>query len=134
MAFWGYHLIIDASWCIKSQIRNKANIEAFARNLVKKIDMVPYGEPQVQHFGSGNKAGYTLVQLIETSNICAHFVEETNDVYLDVFSCKNFSTTDVEMVLRQHFSPQMVNKMFLTRQAPRHFVENGSNPNILQLK
>jgi len=24
--------------------------------------------------------------------------------------------------------------MFLTRQAPRHFVENGSNPNILELR
>lgn len=48
--------------------------------LVKDIDMVPYGGPQVVHFGSGNKAGYTLVQLIETSNITAHFVEETNDL------------------------------------------------------
>jgi S-adenosylmethionine/arginine decarboxylase-like enzyme len=75
--------------------------------------MVPYGEPQVQHFGSGNKAGYTLVQLIETSNICAHFVEETNDLYLDVFSCKPFNTIHVEMVLAQHFSPKMVNKIFL---------------------
>lgn len=134
MAYWGYHLIVDASSCVKSQIRCKANIEAFARNLVKKIDMVPYGEPQVQHFGSGNKAGYTLVQLIETSNICAHFVEETNDLYLDVFSCKPFNTVHVEMVLAQHFSPKMVNKIFLARQAPRHFVENGSNPNILELR
>ena len=79
--------------------------------------MVAYGEPQIVHFGSGNKAGYTLVQLIETSNICCHFVEETNDLYLDVFSCKPFEPTDVQRVVSQYFSPERINTIFLNRQA-----------------
>jgi len=79
--------------------------------------MVPYGEPQIVRFGSGNKAGYTLVQLIETSNITAHFCEETNDMYLDVFSCKPFNPTDVEEVVNEHFRPLERNRMFVTRQA-----------------
>ena len=36
------------------------------------------------------KAGYTLTQLIETSNICAHFVDESNSLFLNVHSCKDF--------------------------------------------
>jgi S-adenosylmethionine/arginine decarboxylase-like enzyme len=96
--------------------------------------MVPYGEAQVVKFGSGNKAGYTLVQLIETSNICAHFVEETNDIYLDVFSCKPFNPTDVEAMVGLFFSPKNTNRIFLTRQAPRHYLENGSETPILLLK
>jgi hypothetical protein len=89
----------------------------FAKHLVRKIDMVPYGEPQVKLFGSGNKAGYTLVQLIETSNITAHFVEETNDMYLDVFSCKPFQPVDVEQVVNLYFGPIEKNRSFFIRQA-----------------
>jgi S-adenosylmethionine/arginine decarboxylase-like enzyme len=64
--------------------------------------MVPFGEPQIVMFGSGNKKGYTLVQLIETSNITAHFVEETDDLYLDVFSCKEFEEKDVIQMIDYH--------------------------------
>lgn len=99
-------------------IRSPFTINNFAKALVKEIDMVPYGEPQVVHFGSGDKSGYTLVQLIETSNITAHFCEETNDMYLDVFSCKPFNPSDVEKVVNSHFFPLSKNRMFVTRQAP----------------
>lgn len=134
MSYWGYHLILDASKCVRGRIACKQNIESFANTLVKKIDMVPYGGPQVQHFGSGNKAGFTLVQLIETSNICAHFVEETSDMYLDVFSCKPFQPADVEAVVGLYFSPKLMNKTFLVRQAPRPYLENGSDFSNLELK
>ena len=79
--------------------------------------MKAYGSPQVQHFGEGNKAGYTLVQLIETSNITAHFVEETNDIYLDVFSCKPFSTLEVLTCIKDHFRPEHIDFQTLHRQA-----------------
>uniref|UniRef100_A0A6C0B288 S-adenosylmethionine decarboxylase n=1 Tax=viral metagenome TaxID=1070528 RepID=A0A6C0B288_9ZZZZ len=114
---WGYHLMLDCSKCLASSIRCSSNINTFAKSLVKKIDMVPYGEPQVVHFGSGDKSGYTLVQLIETSNITAHFCEETNDMYLDVFSCKPFNPEDVEAVVNWHFGPAHKNRMFVARQA-----------------
>ena len=120
---WGYHLMLDCSKCLGYTIRNKSNIELFSKELVKAIDMVPYGNPQVVHFGTGNKAGFTLVQLIETSNITAHFVEETDDMYLDVFSCKPFEPHIVCGVVAIHFSPQRYNKNFVLRQAPK--VENG---------
>jgi hypothetical protein len=115
---WGYHLMLDCSKCLSAPIRCSFNINAFAKTLVKRIDMVAYGEPQVVRFGSGDKAGYTLVQLIETSNITAHFCEETNDMYLDVFSCKPFNPTDVEAVVNDYFKPLHRNRMFVTRQAP----------------
>jgi S-adenosylmethionine/arginine decarboxylase-like enzyme len=131
MTYWGYHLILDVSKCIPPNIRCAQNISNFTKTLVQRIDMVPYGGPQIVKFGSGNKAGYTLVQLIETSNICAHFVEETNDMYLDVFSCKLFNPSDVEEIVEQFFCPENMKKTFLTRQAS---VENGSKSPILQLK
>ena len=116
---WGYHLILDSSKCMRGAIRCPNIITQFSDNLVKKIDMVPYGRPQVQHFGSGNKAGYTLVQLIETSNIVAHFVEETDDMYLDVFSCKKYDPEIVKNVVEYYFKPIQSHSKFLIRQDGR---------------
>ena len=118
MSHWGYHLMIDAGKCCRHSIRSKQVIYNFNKELVKNIDMVAYGEPQIQHFGSGNKAGYTLVQLIETSNISAHFVEETNDMYLDVFSCKPFTNRIVEYTVNKYFLPMNIRTSFRLRQAP----------------
>lgn len=82
---------------------------------MKDIDMVPYGEPMIVMFGTGNKKGYTLVQLIETSNICAHFVEETNDMYLDVFSCKNFEEDTVKKLVSDYFKPEGMDTKLVVR-------------------
>ena len=118
---WGYHLMLDCGKCLPNTIRNKDTITRFAKVLVKNIDMVAFGEPQVQHFGSGNKAGYTLVQLIETSNITAHFCEETDDAYIDVFSCKPFNSLTVRQTVDSFFSPLRVRERFTLREVP---VEN----------
>lgn len=109
--------MLNARGCVPSTIRCKPIIEGFSRDLVKKIDMVAYGRPKVVMFGSGNKKGYTLVQLIETSNITAHFVEETDDMYLDVFSCKEFDPDTVKDVVEYHFGPSNIDTHMLTRDA-----------------
>jgi S-adenosylmethionine decarboxylase len=116
--YWGYHLILNCSRCVPATIRNQNNIYRFSKSLVQKINMVPFGEPQIVMFGSGNKKGYTLVQLIETSNITAHFVEETDDLYLDVFSCKEFEEKDVIQMIDYHFKPMNYETTFLKRRAP----------------
>lgn len=122
MNYWGYHLILNARKCRPAAIRSAETITHFTKDLVKKIDMVPYGEPQVVRFGSGNKQGYTLVQLIETSNICAHFVEETNDLYLDVFSCKPFHAKDVKDVMHVYFAPEHSDAILLKRDAHKRLL------------
>jgi S-adenosylmethionine/arginine decarboxylase-like enzyme len=117
MNYWGHHLLLNARRCVPATIRSKPHIEAFSRELVRKIDMVPYGKPQVVMFGSGNKKGYTLVQLIETSNITGHFVEETDDMYLDVFSCKNFDDETVKDIVHWYFGPTNMDTKFVSRDA-----------------
>ena len=115
---WGLHAVVNATLCCPTSIRSARVIEAFSHHLVQKINMVPYGKPQIVHFGTGNKAGYTLVQLIETSNIVAHFVEEYNDLYLDVFSCKEFNPDTVESIVRDYFRPSAVSCQVLERGPP----------------
>ena len=115
--YWGYHLIMDCAGLDSDSIRDPENIYKFTKQLVKDIDMVAYGEPQIVRFGHSGKEGYTLVQLIETSNICAHFVEEDNSVYLDVFSCKTFDNDVVIGLVKKYFGAQTVRVTYLTRQA-----------------
>ena len=117
MAYWGYHLVLDCAGCDHEAITSYDTIYAFTKQLVKDIDMVAYGEPQIVDFGSGNKAGYTLVQLIETSNICAHFVNENNTMYLDVFSCKSFDDKVVMELVAKYFKATSIRPSYLTRQA-----------------
>jgi S-adenosylmethionine/arginine decarboxylase-like enzyme len=115
---WGKHLILDAADCSPKMIGSEVVVANFARSLVKRIDMVPFGNPQVVMFGSGSKKGYTLVQLIETSNITAHFVEENNSMYLDVFSCKDFDPQVVEEAVKEFFDAKYFNRKVILRQAP----------------
>jgi S-adenosylmethionine/arginine decarboxylase-like enzyme len=93
---------------------------------VKEIDMKAYGKPLVVHFGAGNKAGYTLVQLIETSNITGHFCEEDNSAYIDVFSCKEFDKEKVKEVVNVFFMPIAMQEHYMERQAP--YVSNPDLP------
>lgn len=118
MNYWGYHLMLDCANCNHGRITSKENIIAFAKELVKKIDMVAYGEPQVVHFGTGNKEGYTLIQLIETSNISGHFVNENNSCYIDVFSCKPFDEQKVIDTVYKYFECKNHYKHFRLRLAP----------------
>lgn len=117
--YWGYHLRINAGNCNRAAITDAQVVADFTRALVERIDMVAYGEPQIVHFGEGNKAGFTLIQLIETSNIAAHFCNDTGDVYLDVFSCKEFSNEAVVDCFLEFFDAATLEFDFTERQAPQ---------------
>lgn len=117
MRQWGKHLLINAYRCDKRLISSPRNIELFSSNLVKKIDMVPYGLPMIKYFGHGNKAGLTLVQLIETSNITGHFCDETGDGYIDVFSCKNYDIEVACETVRFWLKPTLIDIKVVLRQA-----------------
>mgnify|MGYP001189462167 FL=1 len=115
--FWGMHLIIDMEECDKKLINDRKNIYNFSKKLVKTINMKPFGEPIIEHFATDNPkaSGFSLVQLIETSNICAHFAENTNSVYLDIFSCKSFVPEKAIEVSKVFFIPNKINSKILFR-------------------
>jgi len=118
---WGYHLVLDCAACEQAAVRDPARIAAFSRDLIARIDMKAYGEPMIEHFAehTPEAAGYSLLQLIETSNIAGHFSDLTGDAYLDIFSCKPFDPEAAKTVVREHFSPAHIEATFLTRRA-RH--------------
>jgi len=117
MNVWGKHAIFNLYRCNPATIRCPVRIKEFSKQIVKGIDMVAYGEPQIIHFGTGERAGWTLVQLIETSNICAHFAEYDNKAFIDVFSCKDFDPKIAEKIIDDFFRPHNITTTVLEREA-----------------
>ena len=88
---WGIASAIDIYDCNPETIRDAEAIKRFVVELCDLIEMKRFGETQVVHFGEDERvAGYSMVQLIETSLISGHFANQSNAVYLDVFSCKPY--------------------------------------------
>lgn len=112
---WGWHLLLDCYEGDKTLVTDSEQISKFAKELVQRIDMKAYGEPQVIHFGEDDKLGYTLVQLIETSNITGHFCDDTGDFYLDIFSCKPYDIQIVIDTVQEFFFPKKIVERFVER-------------------
>lgn len=116
MSHWGHHLMLDCSGC--ENINSKENIYNFVKDLVQQIDMVAHGEPIIEYLLPGDpKQGYSLMQLITTSNICGHFMELDGTAYFDIFSCKEFDLTLARNVVKHYFNPKKIRVNFITRHA-----------------
>lgn len=117
MSYWGYHLMLDCSGC-NNNIKNKEQIYNFTKELVAAIDMVAHGEPIIEHLlPDTDNSGFSLMQLITTSNICAHFVDSNNSAYIDIFSCKNFDIEIAKSIVEKYFDPKHSKINFITRHA-----------------
>jgi len=102
---WGLSTSIDIYECSPEKIRDADIIRQFVVELCDLIEMKRFGETQVVHFGEDEKvAGFSMVQLIETSLISAHFANQTNTVYLDVFSCKAYDPKVVSLFCKNFFN------------------------------
>jgi S-adenosylmethionine decarboxylase len=117
--YWGYHLMLDCSECDLESMTDRFNIYNFVKVLIKRIDMVAHGEPVIEFLcpGDTDKEGYSLMQLITTSNITAHFIDHHKHIYLDVFSCKEFDVKVVEQTVQEFFGARNIRMNFITRQA-----------------
>ena len=89
---WGLHAGIDLHGCNAETIRDAEKIKQFVVELCDRIGMKRFGECTVVNFGEDKRvAGFSMTQLIETSLVSGHFANQTNTVYLDVFSCKYYN-------------------------------------------
>lgn len=101
---WGMHTVINLDTCNPETIRSAEAIHDYVNQLCALIKMKQYGDPRIVHFGECEEvAGYTLDQLIETSNVMGHFANQTNHAYLDIFSCKPYSAYEAVLFTKEFF-------------------------------
>jgi S-adenosylmethionine/arginine decarboxylase-like enzyme len=101
---WGLQVCVDLGECDHKLISDGERIKQFAIDLADYIKMKRYGEPIAVFFGDHPKVqGYSLVQLIETSQISGHFAEDTDRAFIDVFSCKEFPPEKTAEFCQKYF-------------------------------
>jgi len=113
---WGLYTSVDLKNCNPATIRDADRIKQFIVELCDLIDMKRFGEPTVVHFGPCERvAGYSMMQLIETSLVSGHFANETNAAYLDIFSCKEYGPKQMGEFCKKFFGAESMTTHVLFR-------------------
>lgn len=107
---FGYELIIDLKDCKNVTRETLIN---YSKELCDLIKMKRYGSPRVVYFGEKELAGWTMVQLITTSSIIAHFTK--TEGFINIFSCKNFNKTLALSFTKKYFNAKIDDYKKLTR-------------------
>lgn len=88
---WGMSTYVDLYGCNPQTIRSAKKIKQFVDKLCKLIKVTKFGKTTIVDFGENPRvSGFSMTQLIETSLVSGHFANESNAVYLDIFSCKEY--------------------------------------------
>ncbi len=88
---WGMSLCADLKDCNPKTLRNAKKVKKFVSQLCKLLKIKKFGKTTVVDFGKDPKVtGLSMTQLIETSLISGHFANNSNAIYLDIFSCKEY--------------------------------------------
>jgi len=114
---FGQELILDLYNCDPKTIRSKKKILEYSNKICKLIKVKQYGKPIIERFALHleHAAGYSLVQLIESSLISGHFSEFWNRGYINIFSCKSFNDKIVTEFTRKFFKAKEVKQKILLR-------------------
>lgn len=115
---FGQELIINLYDCDLDKISSYNEIKKFVIELCDRvICMKRFGEPLIPHFGHDNpiSSGYSLVQLIETSSVTAHFSEYKRSVYLNIFSCAWFDAAKTTSFCQKFFGAKRAQTKLIKR-------------------
>lgn len=113
---WGLLTSLDLKNCHPDLVRSKEAIHQYIIEACDLIDMKRFGDPTIINFGEDERvAGFSMAQFIETSMISGHFANMTNNVYLDVFSCKIYNPYILSKFSKEYFKAQDFEMHFILR-------------------
>jgi len=113
---WGLSTSVDLYKCNPEIIRDAKAIKIYVDELCELIEMKQFGETKIVNFGDDEKvAGFSMVQLIETSLISGHFANHSNSAYIDIFSCKYYEPSVVIEFTKKFFEAKDVKMHYILR-------------------
>lgn len=117
---WGETLTIDLGECDSDIIRDGNLIKEFMETLIKKIGMKQFGNVLLERFAlhDSKVAGYSAMVFLETSSITSHYAEESNSVYIDIFSCSNIPRREAIEYCIEYFKAKYMRSNFQIRYIP----------------
>ena len=122
MTPYGKELILDLHDC-DPQTFTRESIEKFFEELCVLIDMErcelywwdDYEVPDDEKQTNPHLKGTSAVQFILTSNITIHTLDLLGNVYLNIFSCKDFDSWGAADFSKKWFGGTMVTEQIVTR-------------------
>lgn len=113
---WGLLSSLDLHGCDPELIRDAEAVKRHVRELCDRIGMKRFGETVVVDFGEDPRvSGFSMTQLIETSLISGHYANQSNAVYLDIFSCKYYNPYEVAEFSKEFFKAKDYNLTYTLR-------------------
>ena len=107
---WGWSTTIDLYNCDLDLITNPQIIQEYVDELVELLEMKKYGDCHIVNFGKDPKvSGYSMFQMIETSNISGHFANLSKTAYIDIFSCKYYDPKKAALYSQNKFNAKNFN-------------------------
>ena len=122
MKHYGKELILDIHNCNPSTF-NRKSIRNFFKELCELIEMErcklcwwdDYGVPPEEQETEPHIKGTTAVQFIKTSNIIIHTLDLMKNVYLNIFSCKDFDANTVKRFSEKWFEGKIIKSHVIER-------------------
>lgn len=119
---FGKELILDLHNCDKSSFTRKS-IKKYFIELCNLIDMKrcklswwdDYGVPSEECQTEPHLKGTSAIQFILTSNITIHTLDLLGNVYINIFSCKQFDAKKTADFTKEWFRGKIVNHKELRR-------------------
>lgn len=119
---FGKELILDLHECDPQTFTRKC-IEEFLETLCHLIDMKrcdlhwwdDYGIPLEEQMTEPHLKGTSAIQFISTSNITIHTLDLMKNVYINIFSCKDFDQSVVADLSQLWFGGKIVNEQLVKR-------------------
>ena len=122
MSPYGKELILDLHECNPSTF-NRKSIRNYFKELCDLIEMErcelywwdDYGVSLEEQQTEPHMKGTSAIQFISTSNITIHTLDLLENVYLNVFSCKEFDSDVVKKFSEDWFKGKTVNSQVIKR-------------------
>ena len=97
-----FHVIVDANNCDPALITDKELVEKAIRDIAKKCEMQILHGPVVME-GLPVNPGVTGFAVIDFSHISIHTFTPSNEICVDIFSCKEFDCDCVKDYVKRTF-------------------------------
>ena len=113
---WGLSTAIDLHECDPELLKNPEAIRDYTAKICKLIDAKPWGPCHLNNFGTNPDVyGYSMAQLVETSLVSGHFANNSNRIFLDIFSCKYYDPVKAVKFSKEYFKAKDVSYKCLLR-------------------
>lgn len=122
MGYYGKELILDLHSCDVSKF-NRKSLRKYFKELCILIDMQraklvfwdDVGVPEEEKQTEAHTTGTSAIQFILTSNITIHTLDLMENVYINIFSCKDFNEHVAEEFTKDFFGGVVMQSLTIDR-------------------